>query len=333
MDRAVAAGKAAFPSPAALATAVAALIGRPLADEPFAVAVSGGPDSLALLRLAHAAFGDRVRALTVDHRLRPEAADEADTVAADAAALGVPHATLRWAGPHPTANRQAAARDARYALLRDWCAANGVAWLATAHHRDDAAETLLLRLARGSGPGGLSGIRPRRDLGHGVTLLRPLLAWRRADLAAVVAAAGWAAADDPSNRDPRFDRTQARTLLATTAWLDPARLAASAAHLADAEAALAWAADLAWASRVETGDGTVVADAAGLPHDLARRLLVRAVTTLAPAAVFRGDGVERVLRHLAAGTGGTLAGVVVRAVTRHGTPLWQFRAAPPRRKP
>lgn len=316
-----------------LAAAVAALLGRPLGDaEPFAVAVSGGPDSLALLLLAHVAFGDRVRALTVDHGLRAAAAAEAARVAAYAAALGLPHATLRWAGPHPAANLQAAAREARYALLRDWCADHGVAWLATAHHRDDAAETLLLRLARGAGTGGLSGIRARRDLGRGVTLLRPLLASTRADLAAVAAAAGWAAADDPSNRDPRFDRTRARGLLATTPWLDPGRLAASAAHLADAEAALVWAADAAWRSRVEVGADVITVDAAGLPHDLVRRLLLRAVTTLVPAAVCRGDGVERVLRHLAIGRGGTIAGVAVRVVVRHGAPQWALRRAPPRRK-
>ncbi len=147
----------------------------------------------------------------------------------------------------------------------------------------------------------------------------------------MVAATGWTAVDDPANRAARFDRTHARALLAATPWLDPARLAASADALADAEAALAWTADRAWRG---AGDGSRAGDshvdAAGLPHDLARRLLIRAVTALAPAAVLRGDGVERVLRHLAAGTGGTLAGVAVRAATVAGTPVWQFRTAPPR---
>ena len=161
-------------------------------------------------------------------------------------------------------------------------------WLATAHHADDAAETLLLRLARGAGNGGLAGIRPSRDLG-GVTLLRPLLAWHKVDLAAVVA--GCAVADDPSNRAERFDRTRARTLLAATPWLDPARLAASAAHLADAEAALAWTADLAWRGRATVAEPTLIVDAAGLPHDLVRRLLLRAVTTLADATP-RGAALE-----------------------------------------
>ena len=333
VDR-LAARQAAFPSADRFAAAVAALVGRPLAaGEPFAVAVSGGSDSLALLLLAHAAFGDCVRVLTVDHGLRPAAADEAAMVAGHAAALGVPHTTLHWAGPHPAANLQAAARAARYGLLRDWCAAHGTSWLATAHHRDDAAETLLLRLARGAGTGGLAGIRPRRDLGGGVTLLRPLLGMAKADLAAVVAAASWTAADDPANRDPRFDRTQARALLAATPWLDAARLAASAAHLADAEAALAWTADAAWRSRVDIAPDTIVVDAAGLPHDLARRLAIRAVATLAPGIPLRGTAVERLLRALACGTGTTIAGVLAHSVTRGGTPQWQFRRAAPRRKP
>ncbi len=320
--------------PPDFADSLTALIGRPLGEtEAIAVAVSGGPDSLALLLLAYTAFGHRVRALTVDHGLRPAGADEAAAVAGHAAALGVAHATLRWTGPYPAANRQAAARAARYALLGDWCAAHGVAWLATAHHRDDAAETLLLRLARGAGTGGLGGIRAARELGNGVTLLRPLLGWRKADLASIVAAAGWTPADDPSNRDHAFDRTRARALLAATPWLDPARLAASAAHLADAEAALAWASERAWASRVAVAAGTVTVDAAGLPHDLARRLLLRGIATLVPDAAPRGDGVERVLRHLAAGRGGTLAGVALRAASRHGAPVWQLRTAPPRRTP
>ncbi len=107
--------RTAVPAPLTFAAAVAALTGRPLGDERFAVAVSGGPDSLALLALAHAAFGARVVALTVDHGLRSEAAAEAAAVAAHAASLGVGHATLRWDGPKPAANLQAAARAARYA--------------------------------------------------------------------------------------------------------------------------------------------------------------------------------------------------------------------------
>jgi len=317
----------------AFAAAVAGLIGRPLGDERFAVAVSGGPDSLALLSLACAAFGTQVVALTVDHGLRPAAAAEAAAVADHAAGLGVTHVILRWDGPKPTANLQAAARAARYRLLTAWCAANGVRWLATAHHRDDQAETLLLRLARGAAVGGLSGIRRVRDLGHGVTLLRPLLDAAKADLAAVVAAAGWTAVDDPANRAVRFDRTHARALLATRPWLDPARLAASADALAAAEAALAWTAERAWAGRVMVTERAVTVDAAGLPDELTRRLLVRAVTLLAPSAVLRGEAVTRLMGRLAAGSGATVAGVAVRPVSVGPTTVWRFTAAPPRRKP
>ena len=319
------------PTAASFADAVATLIGRPLRpDEIIAVAVSGGPDSLALLWLAHSAFGARVRAITVDHNLRPEAKGEAVLVAECAAMLGVAHDVLCWDGDKPIGNLQAAARHARYALMQQFCATNGIRWLATAHHRDDAAETLLLRLARGSGVGGLGGIRPSRDLGGGVTVLRPLLTATKTDLAAIVSVAGWTAVDDPTNRAARFDRTRARATLRSTSWLDAARLAASAAHLADADAALTWAEDLAWRGRVERDGDELIVDAAGLPHELRRRLLRRAVTTLVPAAVFRGDGVERTLHHLASGSGGTVAGVAIRPVMMAGVWMWRLRQAPGR---
>lgn len=310
-----------------LAGRVEALIGRPLGDEePLAVAVSGGPDSLALLWLAHQAYGARVRALTVDHGLRPESAAEAAQVAAVCAGLGVAQATLRWDGDKPAGNLQAAARAARYRLMADWCAEAGVAWLATAHHADDQAETLLLRLARGAGLSGLAGVRAARPLEKGVTLLRPLLGERRADLAAVVAAAGWTPVDDPTNRDDRFDRTRVRRLLADRGGLDATRLAASAAHLAEAESALAWAAELAWRSRAKDAGARIELDAQGLPRELQRRLLVRAVRQLGAADEPRGPEIDRLLDRLAAGGGGTLAGAKAR-----GGAIWRFEPAPPRR--
>jgi tRNA(Ile)-lysidine synthase len=311
-----------------LAAEVAALIGRPLrAVEAIAVAVSGGPDSLALLLLAHRAFGDRVHAVTVDHGLRPEAVDEAALVAEYAASLGVSHRTLRWDGPYPAANLQAAARTARYRLMGGYCTDLGIGWLATAHHQGDQAETLLLRLARGSGSGGLSGIRTRRPLLPGVDLLRPLLGASKADLAAVVVVADWHAVDDPSNRAPRFDRTRARATLAANPWLAPARLAASAAHLGEIEAALVWTADIAWRGRVAATGAGIVIDAAGLPRALARRLLLRAVVTLVPGSAPRGPSIDRLLDRLNAGKEATLAGVAARG--RGG--LWHIKVAVPRR--
>ncbi len=288
-----------------------------------ALAVSGGPDSLALLLLAHRAGFD-VAALTVDHGLRPEAAAEARHVAAICTALGVPHATLGVEVPR-TASVQAAARHARYAAMAAWCDANGAAWLITAHHADDQAETLLMRLSRGSGLGGMAGIRARRPVdGHGVTLLRPLLGVRKADLVAMVEAAGISAVDDPSNRSAAYDRTAARALLAG-GGIDVHGMAATAAHLAEAEAALNWVVDEAWAGRAEVSSADVALDARGLPGELVRRLVLRA---FAQFSAFEPDGpaLQRFIAELAAGRAATLSGMAA-----EGGPRWRFRREGPRR--
>lgn len=311
-----------------LAVAVAAALGHPLPPEArLAVAVSGGADSLALLLLAARAFPGRVAALTVDHRLRAAAAAEATAVAAHCATLSVPHATLRWDGPKPSGSIQAAARAARYRLMADWCINKGIALLLTAHHADDQAETLIMRLQRGSGVAGLAGIRPVRPLAPGVILVRPLLGVRRADLAAIVAAAGWTPVQDPANADVRFDRTAARALLAQAPDIDVARLAASAAHLADAEAALDWSAARAWAGAAMVVGDRVSLDVAGLPDELVRRLLRRAITTLNPAAAPHGPQIAALQARLAAGGVATLASVKAR-----GGMVWHFSCALPRRK-
>ena len=142
----------------------------------IAAGVSGGADSMALAVLLHAwagARGGRVTALTVDHGLRPEAAREARRAGRTLRSLGIGHRSLRWEGPSPTANLQAEARRIRYGLLEDWCARHGVLQLALAHHRDDQAETLLLRLGRGSGLDGLAAMSPVSARAH-IRLLRPL---------------------------------------------------------------------------------------------------------------------------------------------------------------
>lgn len=239
------------------------------------VAVSGGPDSMALLHLAATALPGRIEAATVDHGLRAEAADEADLVARASAALGVPHVTLR-VSVERRASVQAAAREARYEALAGWGRERGLVAVATAHHADDQAETLLMRLARGAGLAGLAGIRRRRDLG-GLSLVRPLLGWRRAELAEIVA--GVATVDDPSNADPRHDRTHARALLSAAGGrLDPARLAAAAAHLADADAAVEWLVTEVIRSRTEAlDDGRTFVDLEGLPREVRRRILGRLI--------------------------------------------------------
>lgn len=301
-------------------------LGRPVAaDERLAIATSGGPDSLALLGLAAAAFPGRVTALTVDHGLRPAAAAEAASVAAQCAARGLPHVVLRRQGAEIASNIQAQARDARYDLLARWCADHGHGLLLTAHHADDQAETLLMRLARGSGSAGLAGIRACRPLAPGVLLLRPLLPLRKGQLVEIAAQQGWQAVDDPSNASPQFDRTQARALIAATPWLDVPAIADAAAHLAAEARALDWAADLAWAGRVTPhGDGLAL-DVAGLPAALVQRLLARAIASLSGTSP-RGGDVARLAARLAAGQMGTLAGIKARP-----GPIWRLDAAPPHR--
>jgi tRNA(Ile)-lysidine synthase len=312
-------------SPEAFRAEVVRLAGAALAEGPVAAAVSGGPDSLALLWLAARAFGGRVRVLTVDHGLRPGSADDAAEVMRRARGLGLEAALLPARGAPVGQGLQAWAREARYAAMAGWCRAHAVPLLMTAHHADDQAETLLMRLARGSGLAGLAGIRPVRALEGGPLLVRPLLGARRRDLAAVVAAAGWTALDDPANRDPRHARTAMRALLAQAPMLDSRRLAASAAALQESEAALEWATRRAWESRAEPCDGEIRLDPEGLPGEIRRRLLARALAEL--GACPRGGEVARLAGRLTEGGAGTLGGVAVRA-TADG---WRLRRAAPRR--
>lgn len=240
------------------------------------------------------------------------------------ASLDVPHATLKIT--LDPGNLQSQARAARYAALAQWMTREELAALATAHHADDQAETLLLRLGRASGVAGLAGVRARGQVpGSALPLLRPLLGLRRSELGDVVAAAGWQAVDDPSNRDDRFDRARIRKAMAAADWLDVPALAASAAHLADADVALNWAAAREW-------QDCVVKAPMGLtyrpqaPRAVALRVITRIVTELDGEAP-RGGAVAMVFERLLARQPASIGNLVARS----GADGWSFVKAPIRK--
>ncbi len=275
------------------ASVLRAMLGRldAVAPPALGVAVSGGGDSLALLLACaewRAADPDRrLEACTVNHGLRPEAAEEARTVAALCARLTVPHRTLCWTSA-PAGNVAAAARDARAALLSAWARDRALDATALGHTQDDQAETLLLRLARGSGLDGLSSMREdaRRD---GARWLRPALALPRAALRALLRhrRQGWF--DDPTNEDLTHDRPKARRALTALAplGLAPATLADTAARLAeDADLLRTLTRDLTRRIATLGAAGEIRLDRHGYreaPPQLRRRLLAR-LLRLIPSA-------------------------------------------------
>jgi tRNA(Ile)-lysidine synthase len=253
------------------------------------LAVSGGPDSIALMWLAARwrralSRGPRLIAVTVDHGLRPEAAGEARDVKRLAGTLDVPHRTLRWTGTKPATGLPAAARAARYHLLAKAARATGATHIVTAHTRDDQAETLLMRLLRGSGIAGLAAMA-RETEREGVWLARPLLDVPKSRLVATLGKAKIAFADDPTNRDMNFTRPRLRALMPVLAGegADSRNLTRLATRLARANAAIEVLADgaeryLALRDRGDASRFGVDAGAfAGLPEEIRLRLLKRAV--------------------------------------------------------
>jgi tRNA(Ile)-lysidine synthase len=276
---------------------------RPLgafeAQPRLAVAVSGGSDSLALTLLLHdwvRRRGGHLTALTVDHGLRPEAAAEARQVARWLKARGIRHRILTWrpAGEAHRGGLQAAARTARYRLLGAWCRANSVLHLALAHHREDQAETLLLRLGRGSGLDGLAAMAAVSER-EGVRLIRPLLTIPRVRLAASLRRAGQDWIEDPSNRDPAHARVRVRALMPALAaeGFTAARLAATAAHLGRARAALDDAvADLLAVAAAPSPAGYLLLDPAPLraaSAEVSLRALAHALLAIGGAATRRAS--------------------------------------------
>lgn len=197
------------------------------------LAVSGGPDSIALMHLAKKwmranGHGPQTTVATIDHGLRAESADEALFVAAQASALGLPHVTLAWTGEKPRSGIQAAARDARYRLLADYCGLRGVQAVVTAHTEDDQAETFLMRLRRGSGLDGLSAMTIAAEW-NGTPILRPLLGFSKRRLLAYLRQHGLPYVDDPSNRNSAFERVRLRQATKALAAAGITRLSLSRA--------------------------------------------------------------------------------------------------------
>jgi tRNA(Ile)-lysidine synthase len=283
------------------------------------LAISGGPDSLALLLLAHAAGYD-CAAATVDHGLRAESADEAAFVGLICAELGMEHSILRLGEPDK-GNLSDWARNARYGALAGWTDEAMCDWLITAHHADDQLETVIMRLNRGAGLAGLAGVRPR--LGR---IVRPLLGWLKEELNLIVKGCGLEARDDPSNRDDRFDRARLRKELQQAKWLDAQAVARSSAALAEAEAALNWVAEAYSGRRVAEQGGVVSFDPRGLPRELLRRIVLICLRMQAEDANPRGEELDRLIEGLAAGKTATLANVKCM-----GGDFWLFAPAPPRK--
>lgn len=300
-------------------------------ESTIGLAVSGGPDSLALLLLAAEARPLRVEAATVDHVLRPESRGEAETVARLCERLGVPHTilTVKWA-EKPQSALQERARFMRYRLLGDWARERKVTALLTAHHLDDQAETFLMRLARGSGVKGLAGMRRVTRPQNAAAVVRPLLGWRHSELEAVCATAGVEPVQDPSNDDDRFERVRVRKVLAGADWLNAPAIARSAANLAEADGALHWATTVEWQRAVTQGGGEIVYRPTDAPREIRRRIIRRAVLALASEGngeELRGRELDQLLAAMRTGKRATLRGVLC-----IGGPEWRFNRAPARRR-
>ena len=295
------------------------------------LAVSGGADSTALLVLA-ARWAKQLKhppklvAVTIDHGLRAEAAREAAAVKRLARRLGVAHRTLRWQGRKPATGLQEAARNARYRLLAQAAASAGYVHILTAHTMDDQAETVLFRLARGSGLVGLSGMASVAPLPLGedrtVFLLRPLLRVPKARLLATLQAEDIAHSEDPSNRDPRFTRVRLRSLMPDLAreGLSARGLSRFAARMRRADLAIEVAvgaarnalAPLPWPERGPVRFDT--ARFAHLPPEVALRLLGRAISHTGdegPVELAKLEALYEEMRQTASRLRRTLAGALV----------------------
>lgn len=331
-------------SPLSSSEALRRLFARLDDAKAVAAAVSGGPDSMALMHMLACwsrEAGSRILVATVDHGLRPGSAGEAVQVGEQASRLGLPHEVLTWDGPKPRTGLQEAARHARYRLLTDWARKAGATHLVTGHTLDDQAETVLMRLSRGSGPAGLTGMRPE-ILRSGILHVRPLLHLPKASLVDLCRREGWAFVRDPSNEDDRFARVRWRRLLPALAaeGLTAERLARLAERARRTDDALSAKAQEAF-SRAggSEGDGAVALRASVLaeePLEIAIRLLGLALDRCRrERTVVRLERVEACAERLRQAVGSkmkvrtSLAGTLIRL---DGDGYLHLSLEPPRRR-
>jgi len=283
------------------------------------LAVSGGPDSLALLLLAHECFPDRIAAATVDHGLRPEAKEEAVFVADLCAQRNIPHEILRPSIPI-RGNIQSEARKVRYKLLHGWMERNNISWLATAHHADDQLETLVMRILRGSGIDGMSAIRAKRGY-----IIRPLLRLSKAALVEFIDAQNFSAIDDPSNHDQSFDRVRVRKALTMLEGFDVGLASQSAAALDDARTAISWIVYNLSSEHITQDNTACQLNETDFPHEILRRLVLKCLHICDPALSPRGEQLERTILSLRQGRTVTIGDILCK-----GGKKWNFSVAPKR---
>jgi tRNA(Ile)-lysidine synthase len=308
------------PSAQAVATFAASVERLTSGKGSLLLAISGGPDSLAMLLLANAALPGRCDAATIDHGLRPEAADEAEFVAALCRNLGMRHQILRPEKPI-VGSLQAEARASRYTLLTAHAAQKGCDWIATAHHAEDQQETVLMRVARGSGVDGLAAIRERHK-----QIIRPMLAFQKAEMLTICAECNITPMQDPSNEDNHFDRVAMRQWLNAGGHpFDVRRTARTARACADASEALNWSTAELFAARVRHVDGGYLFDPDNIPRELLRRILLRIFDAIQPGYLPRGEAMDEAMSGLEKGEQRMLGNILCK-----GGAAWCFTVAPER---
>lgn len=342
-------------SEAGLSAVFADISGEPS----IGLAVSGGADSLALMLLAQRWAArlpqpPQLFVYSVDHRLRPEAADEVTMVLGEAARLNMTGRALVWSADKPRSGVQEAARQARYGLMATAMAEDGVGVLLTAHHRQDQAETVLMRLAHGSGVEGLRGMARFAEV-EGIRVHRPLLDAEPEALRAVVEQAGLTPAADPSNFDEHYERVRWRNAMPALSalGLDAGTIAVFAERMGEIDAAIAQMADGCFAEIVRLdGFGAArieLAPFVGLSPAISTRLMSRVLKIVGGRQKPRALGqVERLRQSIADGElakSTTVLGCVIRikdgaiavarepgrslppdaALAPHGTLVWDER--------